>query len=506
MNTNKNFLMLLMVLLNLHVANAQSETFEDILSVQIRNVGTIQNNDEVTGHYIFYKTEKLDRKTYSYKLSIMNQDLTVVKSIEKTGSKSLTLLESVYNGNSIMLKYLDISNKELEFEIYNSKGDLSYSKKIKISSFEIESISQLKDNDNELVSLGMSPISSNGFIDIAATKNKDYKYEVRYFDNTDLNKNWVIESPNTKGIETANFITANDNKIVLSVIKRPSILSMKQKIYTTILNTKNGDILKEFDNEEIGNYQFFSGSTVDKNNINLIGNYFKKEDSAFKDYPAGMISITLTDNNELIDKRKSSFGRLIRGNSKDDNPGNLHFHDFIRTDKNKIYVVGEYFKKKADGFGIAAAAMGGSASLVKLNIYDFVVAELDSSLKVQKVKIFDKKSHSVTLPPGSSFLGSALLGNYVKVLGGFDYSYTQIVKSEKPYFISTYFDRKDEKDKEPKFKIVSNIDGTFVEDAISLKTEADDISVSKAKSGFILITEYFTKEKKMSLRLEKINI
>lgn len=507
MNSNKLLFVLLIVFLRLNVNLCQSETFDDILSVQIRNIGTIENNGEVTGHFIFYKTEKLDRKTFSYRLAIMNQDLTLIKNIEKIGSKSLTLLESVYNGTSIMIKYLDVSNKELEFEIYNSGGELSYSKKIKISSFELETISQFKDGENELVSLGLSPITTKGFIDIAATKNKDYKYEVRYFDNKDVNKHWVVESPNTKGIESANFIAANDNKIVLSVTKRPSLWSTKQMLYTSILDIKNGEILKEFDNDKLGNYQFFNGFVKENNEINLIGNYFKKEDSPIKDHPTGMISVILTDNNDLVNKKKSTFGRLLRGNAKDESPGHLHMHDFIWTDNDKIYVVGEYFKKKADAFGIAAAAMGnGKVSTVKLSIYDFVVAELDSNLKVQRVKILDKKSHSVTLPPGSLIAGSALLGNYVKLVGGFDYSYTQIIKSDKPYFISTYFDRKDEKDKEPKFKIVSNIDGTFVEDAVSLKTEATDIRVTKAKAGFILITEYFKKEKKMTLRLEKINI
>jgi len=506
MKSNKLLFTVALTILCQFLCLSQTETFDDILNVQIRNVGAIENDGEVTGHYIFYKTEKVDRKTYNYKLAIMNQDLTLVKNIEKIGSKNLVLLACIYNGNSIMMKYLDVTNEELEFEIYSSKGDLSYSKKIKITSFELESISQLKDSDNELVSIGMSTIGSVGFIDIGMTKNKDYKYEVRYFDNTDIKKHWVIESPNTKGIESANFIAANDDKIVIGVTKRPSLWSTKQLLYTTILDAKNGEILMEYDNMKLGNYQFFNGFVIENNEIMLIGNYFKKEDSPIKDHPTGMIALTLTKNNELINKKKSTFGRLTRGNSKDDNPGHLHFHEFIRTDSNRIYVVGEYFKKKADAFGIAAAALGNATSVVKINVYDFVVAELNADLKVEKVKIFDKKSHSVILPPGSLLAGSALLGNYIKLVGGFDYSYTQIIKTDKPYFISTYFDHKDEKDKEPKFKIVSNIDGVFTEDAVSLKTEASDIRVSKAKSGFILITEYFKKDKKMTLRLEKINI
>ena len=506
MSTNKLFLVLLLLIFNQCISYSQSETFDDILNVQIRNVGTIEHDGDVTGHYIFYKTEKIDKKTYSYKLAILNQDLLLIKNIEKIGSKSLVLLECVYNGNAILMKYLDRSTKEFEFEIYDSKGELSYSKKIKLTNFELESISQLQNSETELVSIGLSPVGSIGFVDIGLTKHKDYKYEVRFFDNKDINKHWVVESANTKGTESANFIAANNNKIVLSVAKRPSLMSTKQLFFTKVLDAKNGEILKEYDNIELGNYQFINGFLLENNEINLIGNYFKKDDSPTKDHPAGIVSYTLSENNELINKKKSTFGRLLRGTSKNENPGHLHFHDFIRTDSNRIYVVGEYFKKKADGFGIAAAALGNAASVVKLSIYDFVVAELNEDLKVEKIKIFDKESHSVTLPPGALMAGSALLGNYVKLVGGFDYRYTQIIKSDNPYFISTYFDESDEKDKVPKFKIVSNIDGVFTEDAVSLKTEATDIMVSKAKAGHILITEYFKKEKKMTLRLEKINI
>lgn len=506
MNTTKLILTLCLSLFSQLVLFAQKETFNDILNVQIRNIGTIENTNEVTGHYIFYKTEKLDKKTFSYKLSIMNQDLVLIKDIEKTGSKSLILLECIYNGNSIMMKYIDSDKKELEFEIYSAKGEMSYAKKIQMTDFELNAIAQQSKVESDIMSFGLHSIGTSGFIDIASTKNKDYKYEVRYFDNSDINKNWIIESPNTKGIESAGFVTANDEKIVLSVIKRAKLLSTNQDYFTTILSTKNGEILKEYENSSLGNIVFFKGFFTEDNEINLMGNYFKKEDSPFKDHPVGIISYTLNENNELVNKKKATYGRLLKGNSNDKNPGHIHFHDIIQMDSNKIYVVGEYFKKTADGAGIAVAALGGRSSVVKISVYDFVVAQLNSDLKVEKIKVFDKKSHSVSLPPGALYLSSALLGHYIMMFGGYDYRYTQIIKSEKPYFITTYFDKSDEKDKEPKFKMVSNIDGEFTEDAVSLKSDATDIIVSKAKPGHILITEYFKKEKKMTLRLEKINI
>lgn len=506
MRTQKLFISLYLMLLFPGMIFSQKETFNDILSVQVRNIGTIENDNEVTGHYIFYKTEKIDRKTNAYKLSIMNQDLVTIKNIEKTGSNALTLLECIYNGKAILLKYMDIYKRELEFEIYNDKGDLSYSKKIKISEHEYNTIIQMKNSDNEILSNGLSTIGTKGFIDLASTKNKKYKYEVRYFDSEDSTKNWIVESPNEKGLEAASFIVADTEKIVLNVMKRNSLFSTDIEFFTTVLSTENGEILKEYDNTKLGNYVFFKGYTGEKGNIRLIGNYFKDEDSPIKDHPLGIISYTLSENNELIDKKKATFGRLLKKKSDEKDPGHIHFHDFILTDSNKIYVIGEYFKKTADAGGIALAALGSPTSVVKLSIYDFVVAELNADLKVEKIKVFDKKKHSVGLPQSALFLGSATLGNYVKLYGGYDYRYTQLIKGEKPYFISTYFDRADENDKEPKFKIVSNIDGSFSEDAVSLKTEATDIIVSKAKPGHILITEYFKKEKKMTLRLEKINI
>ncbi len=55
------------------------------------------------------------------------------------------------------------------------------------------------------------------------------------------------------------------------------------------------------------------------------------------------------------------------------------------------------------------------------------------------------------------------------------------------------------------FGAITYADKEYATDKISLETEASSLRVMPAKSGFILITEYFRKSQKLDMRLEKIN-
>ena len=98
----------------------------------------------------------------------------------------------------------------------------------------------------------------------------------------------------------------------------------------------------------------------------------------------------------------------------------------------------------------------------------------------------------------------------MKVYGWYDYSYTA-VSSDKKQFNTAYvnYDKSIKKSEGSK-SVIGTIsytkDQKIVTDKIILKTKPTIFWVLQAKPGYVAIFEYFKKEKKATLRLEKLNI
>ena len=83
-------------------------------------------------------------------------------------------------------------------------------------------------------------------------------------------------------------------------------------------------------------------------------------------------------------------------------------------------------------------------------------------------------------------------------------SFTQI-SADKSTFSVGYIDW-DRKAKDLVFGTITRADNEFATDKLSLKTEASSLSVFAAKPGYVLVSEYFRKKKKLDIRLEKSTI
>ena len=191
------------------------------------------------------------------------------------------------------------------------------------------------------------------------------------------------------------------------------------------------------------------------------------------------------------------------------------FHQIIRTADGKILAIAEQYRKQASAGGIAlnvaAGALGGrtDASTLEIKIGDMVVIVIDSSLKVEEVKIIKKNANHILLDKGYAYTSQHLLARIIKSRGGFDYYFTQ---NDSNYANITfgYIDREKTEGKKGKSDVFNAINytsagSTFSSDKINLKTKASDIMIGPAKPGNILVYEYFKKEKRISIRLEPIN-
>jgi hypothetical protein len=187
--------------------------------------------------------------------------------------------------------------------------------------------------------------------------------------------------------------------------------------------------------------------------------------------------------------------------------GYVYFHSLQQTEDGKIFAIGEGYKKVADGVGIAMNLLSGSysAGMSKLKITDMLLLELSKNFELEGAKIYEKNNNNFSISTGSDFLTPHSLALVAKTYGAFDYSFTQIGKNHAS-FTSGYTDYERSKDyKGLTFNSISYYDGKISTDKINLKTSAKWLSILPAKPGSVLIIEYFKKDKRLDMRMEKIN-
>jgi hypothetical protein len=259
----------------------------------------------------------------------------------------------------------------------------------------------------------------------------------------------------------------------------------------------------------------FISANIDENtgNIALLGQYYRKDDNIVKDKSLGLCSYLMSAEGTIISKNYASWATDVRkflpvnAQGKVEDVGYLYFHKIIKNAEGRYIAVGEQYRKVASAAGIAMTVLGGSsAGVTKMVIEDLVFLEFTPQFKLDNVKIVDKSKTNVELPAGFDFAGPQITALYLKSLGYFDYSFSQQNPEETTFSVGyvDYEKRKGEKNGLV-FGAITYADKEYATDKISLETEASSLRVIPAKAGFVMITEYFRKTRKLDMRLEKIN-
>jgi hypothetical protein len=128
---------------------------------------------------------------------------------------------------------------------------------------------------------------------------------------------------------------------------------------------------------------------------------------------------------------------------------------------------------------------------------------------LKDVHLFIKATNNAGLPV-SDFAGIALLGNFAKRIGAFDFLDTQIDPDNPNRFSVNYldFDRIDEGNgaKIPYYGTIIYNEGNFTVEKIPLKsTKSGTRRVYPAKPGFAMVLNYNKKEKIIDLELIKVS-
>lgn len=509
---NRFKLTLLLALAIVANLNAQKVSFDDVLTIELKNMGSIIKNNEVTGYFMFYKVDKVDRKNNAYLLRILDANLNEVSSDKITESKYFSLKEASYDGQSILLKFFDLKDKQVVFYQYDQNAKVKMKKTFPLSKQEIQMASM--QNSEEIKSFSLFDLENKGFLNYSVVKNKDLGYEIRFFPEAG-EKGWVYKSnPESKNYDVASYLAANDQVVFSAISSRPGVMS--KKITYMLLGVDLNTGKKVFEKPLVDSkykLQVMNGYTDETSgNIVLFGLYYDDDEKIGKDQSNGLFAVTLDNKGEYVGKKFISWEKDVskvlpvneRGKIKD--VGYLFFHNIFKTADGKVFAIGEQYRKAASGWGIAANVLGGGNSnvgMAKIVVEDLYVMQFSADFTLESVKVFDKTRNDIEMPGGSEYVSPQLLAYMVKAYDGFDYSFTQMNKDKSVYSVG-YLDWS-RNAKSMIFGAVTWADNEFSTDQLKLKTEASSLRVFPGKPGYVMVSEYFRKQKKLETRLEKIN-
>jgi len=516
---NSILLMMTTVICNISLFAQSKISFENVRTTYIRNTGEIVDGEELKGYFSFYVTDKKDRKTNAYAIQVMDNNLNKIKEIEFEDSKDIEILESSYNGNSIMFLFYNDKEKTLEYRSYgfDGKQKSTYTKEINNrTKWLIESTYGTKSEEGQ--NEAIFSVGNLGFTTVIPIKEgKYYSYEVNFFF-TDRNKQWVFEANEEQEDKWANalYLGATDSLVIFEVTKQKRMMSTTAHAWVIGLNIFTGK--KQFEiSTEVEDYKFYPMNIVPikgKSEYLLLGTYYEPDGRVMKDASLGLAAWKLNTNGKIVSKKYNAWDGPISKYLPADTKGRIadvgyiYFHKVLQTEDGKFFAIGEGYKKVVSGLGVAANILGGGRSGIsslKLKITDLVLLQFDEQFDIKNAKIYEKNSNSAEMPAGASYLSPHTMALLARSFGSFDYAFTQTDKNHTRFSVGYDDYVKSDDYKGRTFNTISYADGKITTDKINLSSKAKWMRTYPAKAGFIMITEYFKKEKKLDFRLEKMN-
>ena len=499
-------------------------SIENVRSIYIRNSGEIMDGEELKGYFTFYVSDKVDRKTNEYTLQILDNNLNKVKDIVFEDDKNVQVLESSYNGNSIMFLFFNDKEKTLEYRAYgfDGKQKMTYTKELtKRSRNLIEDTYGTKSEDGQNEAL--FSIGDKGYVTVFPVKEGKYiSYEVNFFF-TDQRKQWSYEAAEEQEDKwsIANYLGATDSIVLFEVVKQKHIMTGKPHSWLLGLNIFTGKKIFEM-STEAEDYKFFPMNTskiAGSPDILLLGTYYEPDGRVMKDASLGLAAWTLNSKGTITSKKYNSWqneiGKYLSLDKKGrvSDVGYIYFHKILQTSDGNFFAIGEGYKKVVSGLGVAANALsllsGGRSraniSTFKIKITDLVTLKFNNKFEVKGAQIYDKNNNSIEMPAGSGYMSPHTMALMIKAMKGFDYDFTQTNKEHTRFSVGYSDYEKSKEFKGQTFNSISYDEGKTTTDRIELKSKAKWLRVFPAKTGSVMIMEYFKKEKRLDFRLEKLN-
>jgi hypothetical protein len=501
-------------------AFAQTYIKEGIRSVRLRASGEVIQNNQVTGYYMFYDLERTAPHVNNYLLTVLDENLREINSINISRSSSYNILEASYNGTTFAVIGFDIKLHSVEIIAYDNtlKQIATIMRPVKGNNLRMSYGAAASGNETEQRFL--VPVTNKGFLLYSVNESRKPHYHVEYLD-SNLQSKWVDEAAEEADVEMA-FEAFQDSKTVGSLIEhREKVGSTNLEYHLLVNNTVTGK--RMFKVPVVLNTNTVAVSDVRHDTLTnefiVFGEFYSPNARETRDRSLGFMNIVYDSLGNIKSQNATTWQDMSKVTPLDEkgkfegSNTSILFHNTIRTSDGQIFIVGEQYKKAVDAGGIAlsvvAIALGGSrtAPMTQINIYNLVIFQFNPDFSINKVHIFEKGKSVMSLPQGSVNMSPKYVSNYAKSIGAFDYRFTQM-SPDNSQFIVTYvdFDRQAESDKALVVgSIVYTPEKTFITDKFTMSRRTGNFRVMKAKAGYILVNQYYRKEKKYESRLEKVN-
>jgi hypothetical protein len=481
----------------------QAQTLSKTDVIKVRGSGAIVQNGMVRGYYTFYNLEKQDRKNNHFLLSVTDENLHEINSVDIVRPNTYVMIEAAFNGEAFSFLFYDMREKQLEL--------IGYDKTLK----ETGTITKTLKNRwvagvYTFIAQGHAPmqaylvaVPNKGFIYYGIQEESKGDYEIEFYDNT-MKKQWVANG-NTKDeyiYENAAETFSDENYAGSMILKRKSLFSQDIEVDLLVNSVADGKQLFRVPMETSKYKLSISEVYFDKatQQFTVFAEYFNKTDEIMKALSQGFATVILDIHGKIVSEKANSWADIAKNvpakDKEDFQDRDLMIHDFIRTNDGQIFAIAEQYKKA-----------GNPMTGIKLNIFNMVILQFGSDYTVNKVSIFEKDKNSFSLGQGVMIFNTKMLSYIAKAYGGFDFVYTQ-PSPDKSTFVASYinYDReRGEKAKNVLGSIIYTPEKTFTVDKLVLNRKSSKYFVYRAKEGYVYVAEYFEKEKRMDSRLEKLN-
>ena len=501
---------------------AQTQTLDGVSRIYRSAISPIYAGNEVKGYIMYAKGDKADRKNDNYLLDFYDQDLAKVSSVtvQKPAGRYYLLANS-FNGSAFGLYFYNTKDNSLEIETYDTSlkklGSKTIEEPSKMDKMKIQQAFMQKSNGAEeqaFSDMELFPVPGYGFV------RNSYEglmkgYTLEMYDNQ-LNLKWTLASdPKSKEYEMVNITEATDKYILATMMRKSGMMSKKIDSYMVVIDAATGKKIMDLPVETSKTEQLSLGSfTFDpaKREFVAMGEYYKLNDKPFVNKSEGFYLKRFSESGQPTLSKNYGWHNEVRAAMPAEALPSLeagyvnYAQSIVRGANGKTYIVAEQYKVVADGLGIAMAMMGSrGVGVQKGKISNMMVFALDPSYKLTDVKFYPKDESQATLP---GIGATGLMGVYLKATGQFDYQFMQ-KNDANSQFNAVYINYDKEKGEKTK-KIIGNMafgdNGQFKLDKIDMTSSATASYLYPAKPGYLMMLDYLKKEKKVGMKLVKVNI
>lgn len=499
---------------------AQIFTKTGIRSVRLRNSGEVIHKNQVNGYYLFYNLERAKGGVNNFLLTVTDENLVEINSVTITRTTAFSVLEASYNGEIFAVIGYDTYKNMIEIIAFdNTLKQIASTTKL-VRGLNMRNAYGTAANGNEPEQNFLVPVTGKGFLLYSVNEDQKAHFSVEFYDNN-LKSVWNDQASKDSDLEIG-FEAFQNSKAIGSLIEKRRRNRSKDIEYDLLVNnTATGKRL--FKVPVLVDDYSVTVSDVRHDTLTgefiVFGEYYSENAKEARDRSLGFMSVVYDSLGKQSRVKANSWQQMSQVTPLDEkgkfegSNTSILLHNTIRTSDGQIFVIGEQYKKAASAGGIAlniaAAALGGGAttSVVQINIYGIVIFQFNPDFSIAKVHVFDKNKSVYQMPAGALESSPKVVSHFAKAIGAFDYRFSQMSEDNSRFSV-TYVDY-DRTQSAGKGFVVGSIvytpEKTFVVDKFTVQRRPGDFVIFRAKPGYVAVTEYFRKEKKLETRLEKVN-